>query len=88
MFILLLYIFFYTVVCATQKKNIIINLSKIKNITVDFEQTIDEEKEKWKCVIKYPKLINCSYEGIKGKKMISNGKSLVIKITNSDISYI
>ena len=88
LFILVLYIFFCTEVFATQKKNIISNLSKIKNITFDFEQTIDEEKEKGKCVIKYPKLINCSYEGIKGKKMISNGNSLVIKITNSDISYI
>ena len=87
LFILVLYIFFCTEVFATQKKNIISNLSKIKNITFDFEQTIDEEKEKGKCVIKYPKLINCSYEGIKGKKMISNGNSLVIKITNSDIFF-
>ena len=80
--------FFCTEVFASQKKNIINNLNKIKNITFDFEQTIDEKKEKGNCVIKYPKLINCSYDGAKGKKMISNGNSLVIKITNSDISYI
>ena len=84
---LILIIFISTNCYSSQKEDIIKNLNKTENITFNFEQTINKKKENGNCVIKYPKLIYCSYEGIKGKKIVSNGNSLVIKITNSNILY-
>ena len=88
LFYTLILLFFISTNChSSQKEDIIKNLNKTENMTFNFEQIINEKKENGNCVIKYPKLIYCNYEGIKGKKIVSNGNSLVIKITNSNISY-
>tara|TARA_B100000073_G_scaffold302044_1_gene269362 strand:- start:764 stop:1321 length:558 start_codon:yes stop_codon:yes gene_type:complete len=67
---------------ASIKADIINNFKKIENLTFDFKQIIEDETEEGKCVIKYPKKINCMYDNFKKKLIVSNGKSLVIKNQN------
>ena len=64
---------------ASVKDEIINNLIKINNLSFNFKQTIDEKTEEGNCIIEYPKKIFCSYNNLKKKIMVSNGKSLVIK---------
>ena len=81
-FLLLFFlILFNSEIKASEKENIIQNLENIKNLSFNFEQNIDGEKEKGKCVLMYPKKIFCEYHDIYNKILVSNGKSLVI---NSD----
>ena len=78
--IIILIIFNVTnIVKASTKNEIIINLKKIKNISFDFKQTVDDKMEEGTCTIQYPKKIYCSYNNFKKKIIVSNGKSLVIK---------
>ena len=67
---------------ASTKFDIIENFKKIDNLSFDFKQVIQEETERGKCVIQYPKKINCKYDNLKKKLIVSNGKSLVIKNQN------
>tara|TARA_B100000586_G_scaffold231241_1_gene180224 strand:+ start:447 stop:1007 length:561 start_codon:yes stop_codon:yes gene_type:complete len=64
---------------ASVKDEIINNLIKINNLSFNFKQTIDEKTEEGNCIIEYPKKIFCTYNNLKRKIMVSNGKSLVIK---------
>ena len=64
---------------ASVKDEIINNLIKINNLSFNFKQTIDEKTEEGNYIIEYPKKIFCSYNNLKRKIMVSNGKSLVIK---------
>ena len=78
--IIILIIFNVTnIVKASTKNEIIINLKKIKNISFDFKQTVDDKMEEGTCTIQYPKKIYCSYNNFKKKIIVSNGNSLVIK---------
>ena len=72
---------------ASIKENIIQNLKNIQNISFNFEQNINGKVENGKCVILYPKKINCIYNSINKKILVSNGKSLVIKTKNSYYRY-
>jgi outer membrane lipoprotein-sorting protein len=58
------------------------------NLSFNFIQTIDDKNESGSCIIKYPKKIFCEYVDPNKKIMISNGKSLVIKIKNSGNYYL
>ena len=72
---------------ANDKNNIIQNLESIKNITFNFEQNINGKIENGICTIEYPKKIFCKYN-LKNKKiLVSNGRSLVIKTSNSYYIY-
>ena len=73
---------------ASIKNNIISNLKDIKNISFDFEQTINDKSEKGACTIQYPKKIFCEYDNVKQKILVSNGKSLVIQNKTNDQFYI
>ena len=74
--IIILIIFNITnIVKASTKNEIIINLQKIKNISFDFKQTVDDKMEEGTCTIQYPKKIYCSYNNFKKKIIVSNGKS-------------
>ena len=73
---------------ASAKNQIINNLIKTNNLIFDFKQTIDEKTEEGKCIIEYPKKIYCSYNNLKKKIIVSNGKSLVIKNLSNNQSYI
>ena len=66
--IIILIIFNVTkIVKASTKDEIIINLKKIKNISFDFKQTVDDKMEEGNCIIQYPKKIYCSYNNFKKK---------------------
>ena len=73
---------------ASVKDEIINNLIKINNLSFNFKQTIDEKTEEGNCIIEYPKKIFCSYNNLKRKIMVSNGKSLVIKNQVSNQYYL
>ena len=72
---------------ASEKENIIQNLKNIKNLSFNFEQNIDGEKEKGKCILKYPKKIFCKYNLDNQKTLTSNGRYIVIKTINSHYIY-
>ena len=87
-FFLLFILCFSNSVQATLKEEIIQNLKITKNISFNFEQSIDGKKETGNCIIQYPKKIYCSYNNINKKIMVSNGKSLVIKNILNNQYYI
>ena len=64
---------------GSTKNEIINNFKKIKNISFNFEQNINDKTEEGNCIIKYPKKIYCTYNNVKKKIIVSNGNSLVIK---------
>ena len=76
------------IVKASAKDEIIINFEKIKNISFQFKQTVDDKEEEGTCTIQYPKKIYCSYNNFKKKIIVSNGKSLVIKNQTTNQSFI
>ena len=82
---------FFSFFCPSQaalKEQIILNLKKTNNLTFNFKQTIDKKSEEGNCIIEYPKKIYCSYNNLKKKIIVSNGKSLVIKNLSNNRSYI
>ena len=83
----LFFIFFLTNVLASDKENIIQNLSSIENLNFDFEQNINGKLENGKCTIQYPKKIFCKYDLGNKKVLVSDGKSLVIKTLSSYYIY-
>ena len=87
-FFILLILYFSSPVKAAIKEEIIQNLKITKNMSFNFEQNIDEKKEKGNCIVQYPRKIYCYYDNIKKKIIVSNGKSLVIKNTLSNQYYI
>ena len=87
-FFVILLLYFSNSAQATIKEKIIQNIEIIKNMSFNFEQNINEKKEKGNCIIQYPKKIYCNYNNLNKKIMVANGKSLVIKNTVSGLSYI
>ena len=79
---------FYNPAFSSIKEKIISQMKLTRNLSFNFIQTIDDKNEVGSCVIKYPKKIFCSYDGSNKKVIVSNGKSLVIKIKNSGNYYI
>ena len=63
------------------------NLNSIENLDFRFEQNINGKIEKGLCTIEYPKKIFCEYARSNNKKLVSNGKSLVIKTRTSYYRY-
>jgi len=86
-FLILFLIFINNHVFADMKDKIIQNLTKTNNLSFHFEQNINGETEKGKCVIEYPKKIFCNYDSDNKKKLISNGKTLVVKTKTSYYLY-
>ena len=78
---------FHNPVLSSTKKNIISQIQLTNNLSFNFIQTIDKKKEGGKCIIKYPKKIWCEYNTHNKKIIISNGKSLIIKTTNTNAYY-
>ena len=64
------------------KENIINNLVNTRNLNFNFEQNINDKTETGNCTIEYPKKIFCEYNKPNNKTLVSNGKSLVIKVKN------
>ncbi len=86
-FFIVVLISFSSKVSATIKNTIIQNLQNTQNLSFNFEQNINGNLENGSCTIKYPKKINCKYDLINKKVLVSNGKSLVIKTNNSYYIY-
>ncbi|MBD1174452.1 outer-membrane lipoprotein carrier protein LolA [Pelagibacterales bacterium SAG-MED01] len=86
-FLCLFFIFFVTGALAEIKDNLIKNLKDIKNLNFNFEQNINGKIETGNCTIEYPKKIFCKYDLNNKKILISNGRSLVIKTSNSYYIY-
>ncbi len=74
--------FFNTFAFGSIKKNIIKNLISTQNLSFNFEQNINGKIETGNCIIEYPKKIFCNYNDSSKKRLVSNGKSLVIKTKN------
>ena len=72
---------------ASIKQNIITKLTEVENISFEFEQNINGKIESGKCIIEYPRKINCKYNLGNKKILISNGKSVVIKTLSSYYIY-
>ena len=87
LFLSLVMILFSSTTLASVKSNLIKNLETTDNLTFNFEQNINGKIENGNCIIQYPKKINCKYNLINDKILISNGKSLVIKTSNSFYIY-
>ena len=86
-FLIVVLIFFSSKVSATIKNTIIQNLQNTQNLSFNFEQNINGKLENGNCTIEYPKKINCKYDLINKKVLVSNGRSLVIKTNNSYYIY-
>tara|TARA_B100000780_G_scaffold235714_1_gene176395 strand:+ start:60 stop:614 length:555 start_codon:yes stop_codon:yes gene_type:complete len=86
--IILLLFSFYNPAFSSIKESIISQMRLTNNLSFNFIQTIDDKNESGSCIIKYPKKIFCEYVDPNKKIMISNGKSLVIKIKNSGNYYL
>ena len=86
-FLLFFLILFNNEINATEKENIIQNLENIKNLSFNFEQDIDGEKEKGTCILEYPKKIFCKYNLDNQKTLTSNGRYIVVKTIDSHYIY-
>ena len=79
---------FYSAAFSSIKEKIIYRMQITDNLSFNFIQTIGDQSEKGKCIIKYPKKIFCEYSNSNKKIIISNGKSLVIKNKSNKNFYI
>jgi len=86
-FIFLFFLIFTFEALASVKNNIIQNLKNIENVSFDFEQNINGKIEDGNCTIKYPKKIFCKYNLNNKKILVSNGRSIVVKTSNSYYIY-
>ena len=85
--IILLFFSFYLPANSSPKDKIISQMKLTNNLSFNFIQTIDDKNEEGKCIIEYPKKIFCEYNNPSEKKLVSNGKSLVIKTSNKGSYY-
>ena len=87
-YLLFFFLFFFNnEIIALEKENIIENLKNTNNLSFNFEQNINGEKERGHCILEYPKKILCRYNSEKQKILVSNGRYVVIKTINSHYIY-
>ena len=85
--IILLFFNFYVPANSSPKDKVISQMKLTDNLSFNFIQTINNKSEDGKCIIEYPKKIFCEYSHPSKKKLVSNGKSLVIKTSNKGSYY-
>jgi len=85
--IVLIFFSFYIPANTSPKDKIISQMKLTDNLSFNFIQTIKDKSEDGKCIIEYPKKIFCEYSNPAKKKLVSNGKSLVIKTSNKGSYY-
>jgi len=85
--IILLVFNFYVPANSSPKDKVISQMKLTDNLSFHFIQTINNKSEDGKCIIEYPKKIFCTYSHPSKKKLVSNGKSLVIKTSNKEGYY-
>ena len=64
---------------ANEKKVIIDRLIDVDNMTFDFEQITNKKKEIGTCVLVFDNKLNCDYEDSMQKRILINGKTLVVQ---------
>ena len=85
--IIFLILNFYNPVYSSIKEEIISQMELTNNLSFNFKQTINDKSEDGKCIIEYPKKIFCEYNNPSKKKLVSNGKSLVISTSKKGSYY-
>ena len=85
--IIILILFPNSYAFSSIKENIIKNLISTQNLIFNFEQNINGKIETGNCIIEYPKKIACNYNLKNKKKLVSNGKTLVVKTESGSGSY-
>ena len=85
--IVLILFSFYIPANSSPKDKIISQMKLTNNLSFNFIQTIKDKNEDGKCIIEYPKKIFCEYNNPSKKKLVSNGRSLVIKTSNNGSYY-
>ena len=76
--ILIIFSFLINPVYAELKDELIKKIQNTNTLSFKFKQNIANKIETGDCIIKYPKLIKCDYNDSYKKRLISNGKTLVI----------
>ena len=84
---ILLFFSFCNLANSSTKDKIISQMKLTNNLSFNFKQTINDKSEDGKCIIEYPKKIFCEYANPSKKKIVSNGKSLVITTSNKGSYY-
>ena len=84
-FLILIIFFILAQKYAYTEPKIIKKISEIENFTFDFEQLINDKKETGNCIISFNNKMMCKYDET-GKLIVSNGKTLLIKNKNSNVS--
>ena len=86
-FFFFIILFFVLPAEASIKAKIVDKFNQTKNLKFNFIQTINGKDQKGNCTIEFPKKIFCQYDSIHKKILVSNGKSLVIKINKKNQYY-
>ena len=76
--VLIIFSFLTNPVYAELKDELIKKIQDTNTLSFKFKQNIANKIETGDCIIKYPKLIKCDYNDSYKKRLISNGKTLVI----------
>ena len=76
--VLIIFSFLSNSVYAELKDELIKKIQDTNTLSFKFKQNIANKIETGDCIIKYPKLIKCDYNDSYKKRLISNGKTLVI----------
>ena len=76
--VLIIFSFLSNSVYAELKDKLIKKIQDTNTLSFKFKQNIANKIETGNCIIKYPKLIKCDYNDSYKKRLISNGKTLVI----------
>ena len=74
----LIFLLSFSISYADLQKSLINKLTATKTLSFNFKQKIEQKEEFGNCFIKYPLLMKCSYDNLKQKVIISNGKSVAI----------
>ena len=88
-FFILLFIFIniFLNLHADEKQLIINRLSEIENLTFDFSQLTNNKKEEGTCILVFDNKLVCDYADSIKKRIIINGKTLVIQQKRYNKNY-
>ena len=77
-FIVIIFILFSIKLFASEKDQIITQLSNLNSLEFTFNQLINDKAEKGSCILKFPGKLKCKYFDDKKKELIINNKKLAI----------
>ena len=87
-FVILFILITFSVNLYSDEKQLIINqLINFDNITFDFVQIINNKKETGPCILVFDNKLNCEYKDSAKKRILINGKTLVVQQKMFDKIY-